>query len=113
MEQLTSVALNAVLSVLAVVATVAVRKFKSWLEAKAGLEGVRTVEIIAKNAVNTIEQISKDKDIRGREKYENAKNLALEALNANGINVSQVELSIAIESAVKQMNDAWTKGEAK
>ena len=113
MEQLTSVALNAVLSVLAVVATVAVRKFKVWLEAKTGLEGVKTVEIISKNAVNTIEQLYKDKDVHGRAKFENAKNLALDALHANGINVSQAELNIAIESAVKQMNDAWTKGEAK
>lgn len=107
MEQLTQVLLNGALSILAILVGVMIDRLRKWVEAKAGLAGVKTVEIIAKNVVNAVEQISKDKDINGKEKFDSAQRMALDILNANGVNVSLAELNAAIESAVKAMNDSW------
>lgn len=107
MEQLGGVLIQALISILSVALTIAANSFRKWIEAKAGLDGVRTVEIVAKNAVQAVEQIFKDKDIHGKRKFEKAQEIALDSLRANGINVSLAELNVAIESAVKSMNDGW------
>lgn len=107
MEQLTTIILNSALSILAIFIGLAVKKFRVWIEAKAGLAGVRVVEIVASNVVNAAEQIFKDKDVSGKEKLAYAERMAVDILQANGINVSLQELRIAIEAQVKVMNDSW------
>lgn len=59
----------------------------------------QTKKEIVKDTVNYIEQVYKD--IHGQEKLSKAKEKALEWLNEKGIKISDIELEILIESAVK------------
>ncbi len=59
----------------------------------------QTKKEIVKDTVNYIEQVYKD--IHGAEKLNKAKEKALEWLNEKGIKISDIELEILIESAVK------------
>lgn len=59
----------------------------------------QTKKEIVKDTVNYIEQVYKD--IHGEEKLSKAKEKALEWLNEKGIKISDIELEILIESAVK------------
>lgn len=52
------------------------------------------------STVRYIEQIFKNNLITSEEKYETCKNKALEWLNKKGLNVSDTELEILIESSV-------------
>ncbi len=107
MDQLTEVILQSVFSVLAIVIGLAFSGLKSWLMAKTGEVGVRTVEILATQAVQAVEQIGQDGHIRGKEKFEAAKSFLVAALEEKGINVSNSQLKMFIESAVKSANDSW------
>lgn len=61
----------------------------------------KTKKEIVKDTVNYVEQVFKD--IHGQEKLNKAKEKALEWLNEKGIKISETELEILIESAVKEL----------
>ncbi|MCW6662949.1 phage holin family protein [Aerococcaceae bacterium NML160702] len=108
MEQLTQVLLNGAISILVIIIGAVVEKFRKWLEAKTGLAGIRVVEIVASNVVSAVEQITKDKNVKGKDKYEMAERMAIDILQSYGVKVSLKELRAVLEASVKAMNDGWS-----
>ena len=77
---------------------------------KGGEKTIKIVEILARNAVNAVEQVSTQTGYKGQEKLEQAQTKIRAELNKYNISMTDKDLDTFVESAVKQMNDAW-KGE--
>ena len=87
-----------------------VKAVKDYLLQKGGEKAVKIVEILAKNAVNAVEQVSTETGYKGDEKLEQARTKIRAELSKYNISMTDRDLDTFVESAVKQMNDAW-KGE--
>lgn len=87
-----------------------VKAVKNYLVQKGGEQAVKIVEILAKNAVNAVEQVATVTGYKGEEKLEEARTKIRAELNKYNISMTDRDLDTFVESAVKQMNDAW-KGE--
>ena len=80
---------------------------KKYLIAKGGKRAVEITEILARNAVNAVEQITKlDKEYHVS-KLDMAKRRITSQLEKYNIYMTETQLETFIENAVKQMNDAW------
>ena len=110
MNQITEIITNGAISILVILVGVAVKAIKEYLIQKGGEKTIKIVEILAKNAVNAVEQVSFTTGYNGHEKLEHARINIRAELSKYNINMTDKELDTFIESAVKQMNDAW-KGE--
>lgn len=64
-------------------------------------------QVIVKASVEYVEQVFNAKD--GAEKFEIAKNRALDIMNDKGISISEVELNALIEQAVFQFKHGLTE----
>ena len=73
-----------------------VKAVKDYLLRKGGEKAVIIAEILAKNAVNAVEQVAAETGYKGDEK-----------LTKYNISMTNKDLDTFVESAVKQMNDAW------
>lgn len=109
MNDITTLIINTALSILTILAGLAFRQVKTYLTAKGGEKAVLIAEIVAKNAVNAVEQIVSIND-NHIDKYDMAKRRVVSELSKYNITLSESQLETFIESAVKQMNDGW-KGE--
>lgn len=69
----------------------------------------KTKKEIVKATVEYVEQISKSISISSENKFNKAKEKALEWLNEKGIKISDTELEILIESAVQAFNKEINK----
>lgn len=69
----------------------------------------KTKKEIVNSTVSYVEQVCKTLDITGAEKFEKAKQKALEWLKEKGIKISDTELEIMIESAVNSFNQTIQK----
>ena len=87
-----------------------VKAVKEYLLRKGGEKAVKIAEILAKNAVNAVEQVAAETGYKGDEKLEQAKVYMISELKKYNVTMTDKELEVFVESAVKQMNDAW-KGE--
>lgn len=87
-----------------------VKAVKEYLLQKGGEKAVKIAEILAKNAVHAVEQVAQETGYKGDEKLEQAKVYMISELKKYNVNMTDKELEVFVESAVKQMNDAW-KGE--
>lgn len=87
-----------------------VKAVKDYLLRKGGEKAVKIAEILAKNAVNAVEQVASETGYKGEEKLEQARIKISSELNKYNISMTDSDLDTFVESAVKQMNDAW-KGE--
>lgn len=87
-----------------------VKAVKEYLLQKGGEKAVKIAEILAKNAVHAVEQVSAETGYKGDEKLEQAKVYMISELKKYNVSMTDKELEVFVESAVKQMNDAW-KGE--
>ena len=74
---------------------------------KGGEKAVKIAEILAKNAVHAVEQVAQETGYKGDEKLEQAKVYMISELKKYNVSMSDKELEVFVESAVKQMNDAW------
>ena len=92
---------------LAVAAGSIVKAVKDYLLQKGGEKAVKIVEILAKNAVNAVEQVSAETGYKGEEKLEQARTKIRAELSKYNISMTDRDLDTFVESAVKQMNDAW------
>lgn len=88
-----------------------VKTIKDYLFKEGGEKALRIVEIVAKNAVNAVEQIT-DEYTDSEQKLTDAKTKVKKALEQYNIYLTDSQLEMFIESAVKEMNDSW-KGENK
>ncbi|CJA71876.1 phage holin%2C LL-H family [Streptococcus pneumoniae] len=93
MQQITEIITNGAISILVILAGVVVRAVKEYLVKKGGEKTIKIVEILAKNAVNAVEQVAAETGYKGDEKLAQA--------------MTDKDLDTFVESAVKQMNDAW------
>lgn len=110
MNQINEIIINAAISILVILSGIAVKTVKEYLIKKGGEQTVKIVEILARNAVNAVEQVSTQTGYKGQEKLEQAQTKIRAELTKYNINMTTKDLNTFIESAVKQMNDAW-KGE--
>ena len=95
---------------LAVATGSVIKAVKDYLLCKGGEKAVKIVEILAKNAVNAVEQVASETGYKGEEKLEQARTKIRAELTKYNISMTDKDLDTFVESAVKQMNDAW-KGE--
>lgn len=95
---------------LAVATSSIVKAVKDYLLRKGGEKTIKIVEILAKNAVNAVEQVAAETGFKGEEKLEQARTKIRAELSKYNISMTDRELDTFVESAVKQMNEAW-KGE--
>ena len=107
MDELTQYIISAAMGILTILAGIAVQAVKSYLITKGGERAVKIVEIVAKNAVNAVEQVSAETGLTGEDKLAQAKSVILDELLKYNIHMTDSQLDTFVESAVKQMNDAW------
>ena len=84
-----------------------VKAVKEYLIQKGGEKAVKIAEILAKNAVHAVEQVAQETGYKGDEKLEQAKVYMISELKKYNVSMTDKELEVFVESAVKQMNDAW------
>nr|DAF15231.1 MAG TPA: holin [Caudoviricetes sp.] len=109
MQQINEIIINSAISILVILAGIAVKSIKEYLVQKGGEKTIKIVEILAKNAVNAVEQVSVETGYKGEEKLEQARIKIRAELNKYNIGMTDKDLDTFVESAVKQMNDAWTE----
>jgi LL-H family phage holin len=107
MSQINEILINGAISILVILTGVAVKSIKEYLVQKGGEKTIKIVEILAKNAVNAVEQVSSETGYKGEEKLEQARIKIRAELSKYNINMTDSDLDTFVESAVKQMNDAW------
>lgn len=109
MQQINEIIINAAISILVILTGIAVKSIKEYLVKKGGEQTVKIVEILAKNAVNAVEQVSAETGYKGEEKLEQARTKIRAELTKYNISMTDKDLDTFVESAVKQMNDAWSE----
>lgn len=110
MQQITEIIIASATGVLTILAGIAVKSIKDFLIKKGGEKTIKIVEILAKNAVNAVEQVASETGFKGEEKLEQARTKIRAELTKYGISMTNRELDTFIEASVKKMNDVW-KGE--
>ena len=110
MQEIQNIILTSVASVLAILSGIAVKAAKDFLIAKGGEKSIKIVEILAKNAVNAVEQVSKETGFKGQERLAQAKGAVINELDKYNIYMPEKDLDMYIESAVKQMENNWKGG---
>lgn len=88
-----------------------VHQLKKFLLTKGGEKAVKITEIIARNAVEAVEQVSDELDLTSEDKLTKAKSAVIDGLSQYHINLTETQLETFIEAAVKRMNDEWKKGQ--
>lgn len=109
MQQINEILLNGAISILVILVGIAVKAVKEYLIQKGGEKTIKIVEILAKNAVNAVEQVSAETGYKGEEKLEQARIKIRAELKKYNISMTDSDLDTFVESAVKQMNDAWSE----
>ena len=110
MQQINEIIANGAISILIILIGIVVKAVKEYLVKKGGEQTVKIVEILAKNAVNAVEQVASETGYKGEEKLEQARAKIRSELSKYNISMTNKELDTFIEASVKQMNEAW-KGE--
>lgn len=107
MQQINEIIANGAISILVILAGVAVKAVKGYLVQKGGERTIKIVEILAKNAVNAVEQVASETGFKGEDKLKQARDKVRAELTKYNISMTDKDLDTFVESAVKQMNDAW------
>lgn len=101
MTQLQPLIINAAITILTAVATYVGVRIKQIIQEKANTE---TKKKVVETTCKYVEQLYKDLD--GEVKYEKARSAIVEQLNAQGINITELELQVLIESTVNSFQQA-------
>ena len=107
MQQINEIISNGAVSILIILLGIVVKAVKEYLVKKGGEQTVKIVEILAKNAVNAVEQVAAETGYKGEEKLEQARAKVRAELSKYNISMTDRDLDTFVESAVKEMNDAW------
>lgn len=110
MQQINEIIANGAISILVILAGIVVKSVKNYLVQKGGEKTIKIVEILVKNAVNAVEQVASETGYKGEEKLEQARDKVRAEFAKYNISMTDKDLDTFVESAVKQMNEAW-KGE--
>lgn len=112
MQQINEIIANGAISILIILIGIVVKAVKEYLVKKGGEQTVKIVEILAKNAVNAVEQVASETGYKGQDKLEQARTKIRAELSKYNISMTDRDLDTFVESAVKQMNDAWKGDDA-
>lgn len=112
MQQINEIITNGAVSILIILLGIVVKAVKEYLVKKGGEQTVKIVEILAKNAVNAVEQVASETGFKGKEKLEQARAKIRDELGKYNISMTDRALDTFIEASVKQMNDAWKGDDA-
>ncbi|VQU81602.1 phage holin, LL-H family [Streptococcus pneumoniae] len=107
MQQITEIIIAFATSFLTVAVGGIVKAVKDYLLRKGGEKSVIIAEILAKNAVHAVEQVASETGYKGEEKLDQARAKVRAELTKYNISMTDKDLDTFVESAVKQMNDAW------
>ncbi len=107
MEHLTELILGTATGIFGLLAGAIIHEVKKYLIAKGGKRAIEITEILARNTVNAVEQITKLDQEHHVDKLDMAKRRITSQLEKYNIYMTETQLETFIESAVKQMNDAW------
>ena len=107
MQQINEIIANGAISILVILAGIAVKSIKDFLIKKGGEKTIKIVEILAKNAVNAVEQVAAETGYKGEEKLEQARDKVRAELSKYNISMTNKDLDTFVESADKKMIDAW------
>ena len=107
MQQINEIITNGAVSIAIILLAIAVKAVKEYLVKEGGEKTVKIAEILAKNAVHAVEQVATETGYKGDEKLEQAKVYMISELKKYNVSMTDKELEVFVESAVKQMNDAW------
>ena len=107
MQQINEIITNGAVSIAIILLGIAVKAVKDYLIRKGGEKTIKIVEILAKNAVNAVEQVASETGYKSEEKLEQARAKIRAELSKYNISMTDRDLDTFVESAVKQMNDAW------
>ncbi|HEU5542350.1 TPA: phage holin [Streptococcus pneumoniae] len=107
MQQITEIIIAFATSFLTVAVGGIVKAVKDYLLRKGGEKAVIIAEILAKNAVHAVEQVASETGYKGEEKLAQARAKVRAELTKYNISMTDKNLDTFVESAVKQMNDAW------
>ena len=107
MQQISEIIANGAVSITIILLAIAVKTFKEYLVKEGGEKAVKIAEILAKNAVHAVDQVAQETGYKGDEKLEQAKVYMISELKKYNVSMTDKELDVFVESAVKQMNDAW------
>ncbi|MFQ8330461.1 phage holin [Streptococcus pyogenes] len=107
MQQIQEIIIGGSMSILTILAGIAVKAVKDFLVAKGGEKAIKITEILAKNAVNATEQVAQKLDIHGEQKLAHAKDIVKTGLEQYNIYLTNSQIDNFIEAAVKQANEAW------
>nr|DAP24895.1 MAG TPA: holin [Caudoviricetes sp.] len=107
MQQIQDIIISGAMGILTILAGIVVKAVKDFLIAKGGEKSIKIVEILAKNAVNAVEQVSAETGFKGEQKLAQAKGAILTELEKYNIYMADKDLDVFIEAAVKQMNENW------
>ena len=110
MQQITEIIVASATGILTILAGIAVKSIKDFLIKKGGEKTIKIVEILAKNAVNAVEQVASETGYKGQEKLEQARDKIRAELVKYNISMTDKDLDTFVESAVKRMNEAWKGG---
>ncbi|HEM6189620.1 TPA: phage holin [Streptococcus suis] len=110
MNHLSELILGTATGIFGIAAGVIIHETKKYLLAKGGKRAIEITEILARNAVNAVEQITKLDQEHHVDKLDMAKRRVTGQLAKYNIYMTETQLETFIEAAVKQMNDSW-KGE--
>lgn len=107
MDQITGIIVSSAAGILTIIGGMIMHEVKKYLIAKGGKRAVEITEILARNAVNAVEQITKLDQEHHVDKLDMAKRRITSQLAKYNIYMTETQLETFIESAVKEMNDAW------
>ena len=107
MQQINESITNGAVSIAIILLGIAVKAVKEYLIKEGGEKTVKITEILAKNAVHAVEQVAQETGFKGDEKLEQARDKVRAELTKYNISMTDKDLDTFVESAVKQMNDAW------
>ena len=107
MQQINEIIIAFVTGFVAVATGSIVKAIKDYLIKKGGEKTIKIVEILAKNAVNAVEQVASETGFKGEEKLEQARAKIRAELSKYNISMTDRDIDTFIEASVKKMNDAW------
>lgn len=107
MEELTKTILDGAMTILIAILAELARRGAIYVKEKGLLKALSKHKELADLAVAMTEQLYKD--LKGDEKKNKAIQVFLDVLGKNGIKLTEAEINMYIESAVKSMNDAGKK----
>ena len=107
MQQINEIITNGAVSIAIILLAIAVKAVKEYLIKEGGEKTVKIAEILAKNAVHAVEQVAQETGFKGEEKLDQARDKVRAELTKYNISMTDMDIETFVESAVKQMNDAW------